>query len=81
MYQVGVDDDGTPIGLTKPELEESLRNMSYMAEVAGCSLTVTQVLAGMNITIVRYSILHEGGHQILNPLTESSFMHVHVALV
>jgi GTPase len=47
IYQVGVDDDGTPVGLTRPELEESLRNLASMADAVGCSLTVKEIRIGV----------------------------------
>lgn len=47
VYQVGVNDDGTPVGLTRSELEESLRNLATMADAVGCSLTVKEIRIGI----------------------------------
>ncbi|KAJ1917313.1 hypothetical protein H4219_003272 [Mycoemilia scoparia] len=35
-YEIGVDDDGNFIGLTKEQLDESLDNIKAMAEILGC---------------------------------------------
>jgi GTPase len=43
IYQIGVEDDGNPLGLSESDMEESLSNLSKMASVVGCSLTIRQV--------------------------------------
>jgi len=45
IYQIGFEDDGSPTGLTKEELEESITNLEYMAQCVGCTLTIQKVLA------------------------------------
>jgi GTPase len=40
LYEIGVDDDGTLVGLTKEELEESLRTLGVMAASLGCKTEV-----------------------------------------
>ncbi|KLU87687.1 hypothetical protein MAPG_06681 [Magnaporthiopsis poae ATCC 64411] len=41
LYEIGVADDGTLVGLTKDEMDESIANLSIMAASLGC---VTEVL-------------------------------------
>ncbi|RKU46099.1 hypothetical protein DL546_005641 [Coniochaeta pulveracea] len=40
LYEIGVDDDGTLVGLTVEELEESLRTLRVMAASLGCKTEV-----------------------------------------
>lgn len=40
LYEIGVADDGTFVGLTKDELQESLRNLRIMACSLGCNMEV-----------------------------------------
>lgn len=40
LYEIGVSDDGTLVGLTKDELEESLSTLSIMASSLGCRVDV-----------------------------------------
>ena len=40
LYEIGVADDGTLIGLTEDELEESLNNLKAMAASLGCFVDV-----------------------------------------
>lgn len=40
LYEIGVSDDGTLIGLTEDELEESLANLRAMATSLGCEVDV-----------------------------------------
>ena len=46
IYQIGVEDDGNPLGLSEAELDESLWNLSRMATAVGCSLHVDQIFIG-----------------------------------
>lgn len=41
LYEIGVADDGTLVGLTKDEMDESIANLSIMAASLGC---VTEIL-------------------------------------
>ncbi|KAK2766249.1 hypothetical protein FQN54_007766 [Arachnomyces sp. PD_36] len=40
LYEIGVSDDGTLVGLTEDELEESLTNLRAMAASLGCEVDV-----------------------------------------
>ncbi|KAF5651557.1 GTP-binding protein 2 [Fusarium tjaetaba] len=40
LYEIGVADDGTLVGLTKDEMEESLTTLRVMAASLGCSVEV-----------------------------------------
>ncbi|KAL9117027.1 MAG: hypothetical protein Q9187_006441 [Circinaria calcarea] len=44
LYEIGVSDDGTFIGLTKDELEESLTNLRSMAASLGCKVQVLRIV-------------------------------------
>ncbi|QIX00288.1 hypothetical protein AMS68_005805 [Peltaster fructicola] len=40
LYEIGVSDDGTLVGLAEDELQESLNNLSAMAACLGCTVEV-----------------------------------------
>jgi len=40
LYEIGVSDDGTLVGLTKDEMDESLNNLRAMAASLGCKVEV-----------------------------------------
>lgn len=40
LYEIGVSDDGTLVGLTEDEMEESLNNLRAMAACLGCKMEV-----------------------------------------
>ena len=40
LYEIGVSDDGTLVGLTEDEMDESLTNLKAMAASLGCSVQV-----------------------------------------
>ena len=44
LYEIGVSDDGTFIGLTKDELEESLTVLRAMAFSLGCDIQIIRVM-------------------------------------
>ncbi|KAI9722432.1 MAG: hypothetical protein M1828_004799 [Chrysothrix sp. TS-e1954] len=44
LYEIGVADDGSLIGLTKDELDESLGNLRAMAASLGCSVDTLRML-------------------------------------
>ncbi|KAJ4860144.1 elongation factor tu GTP binding domain-containing protein [Trichoderma breve] len=43
LYEIGVSDDGTLIGLTKDELDESIATLRIMAASLGCGITVLRM--------------------------------------
>lgn len=45
LYEIGVSDDGTFVGLTKDEMDESLTNLRAMAASLGCSVEVVRMVA------------------------------------
>ncbi|KAI9651194.1 hypothetical protein NHQ30_001231 [Ciborinia camelliae] len=42
LYEIGVSDDGTFVGLTKDELDESLINLQAMAASLGCNVEIVR---------------------------------------
>ncbi|KAK3395951.1 hypothetical protein B0T20DRAFT_382680 [Sordaria brevicollis] len=44
LYEIGVADDGTLVGLTRDELDESLANLRVMAASLGCNMTVSKMI-------------------------------------
>ncbi|KAL6689799.1 P-loop containing nucleoside triphosphate hydrolase protein [Trichoderma pleuroticola] len=44
LYEIGVSDDGTLIGLTKDELDESIATLRVMAASLGCGITVLRMV-------------------------------------
>ena len=45
LYEIGVSDDGTFVGLTKDEMAESLNNLRAMAASLGCDVRVLRMVA------------------------------------
>ena len=45
LYEIGVSDDGTFVGLTKDEMDESLTNLRAMAASLGCIVEVVRMVA------------------------------------
>ncbi|RFU71901.1 hypothetical protein TARUN_10359 [Trichoderma arundinaceum] len=44
LYEIGVSDDGSLIGLTRDELDESIATLRVMAASLGCSVTVMRMV-------------------------------------
>ena len=44
LYEIGVSDDGTFVGLTKDEMDESLTNLRAMAASLGCTVEVVRMV-------------------------------------
>lgn len=44
LYEIGVSDDGTLVGLTKDELDESIATLRIMASSLGCSVGVVRMI-------------------------------------
>lgn len=44
LYEIGVSDDGTLVGLTEDEMEESLTNLRAMAASLRCSVEITRMV-------------------------------------
>ncbi|KAL7942292.1 P-loop containing nucleoside triphosphate hydrolase protein [Trichoderma barbatum] len=44
LYEIGVSDDGTLIGLTKDELDESIATLRIMAASLGCGIAVLRMV-------------------------------------
>jgi len=44
LYEIGVSDDGTFVGLTEDEMEESLTNLRVMAASLGCNVEVIRIV-------------------------------------
>ena len=46
FYLIGVEDNGNQLGLNESDLQESLRNLQFIADQVGCEMTVRQLFAG-----------------------------------
>jgi GTPase len=44
LYEIGVSDDGTLVGLTKDEMDESIKTLRIMAASLGCSVEVLRMV-------------------------------------
>lgn len=44
LYEIGVSDDGTFVGLTKDEMDESITNLRAMAASLGCNVEVVRMV-------------------------------------
>jgi len=44
LYEIGVSDDGTLVGLTKDEMDESITNLKAMAASLGCNVEVVRMV-------------------------------------
>jgi len=44
LYEIGVSDDGTLVGLTKDEMDESIKTLRVMAASLGCSVEVLRMV-------------------------------------
>lgn len=44
LYEIGISDDGTCVGLTKDELDESLNNLRAMAASLGCQVEIQRMV-------------------------------------
>ncbi|KAJ2900290.1 hypothetical protein MKZ38_002508 [Zalerion maritima] len=44
LYEIGVADDGTLVGLTMDEMDESIRNLGVMAASLGCKVEVLRMV-------------------------------------
>ena len=45
LYEIGVSDDGTFVGLAEDEMKESLNNLRAMASCLGCTVQVARMVA------------------------------------
>jgi len=50
FYLIGVEDNGNQLGLNDADLQESLRNLQFIADQVGCEMTVRQLYAGVQGT-------------------------------
>lgn len=46
FYLIGVEDNGNQLGLSDEDLQESLRNLQFIADQVGCEMMVQQLYAG-----------------------------------
>lgn len=46
FYLIGIEDNGNPLGLSVPDLQESLRNLKFMADQVYCEMEVTELCNG-----------------------------------
>ncbi|KAI9171910.1 GTP-binding protein 2 [Paramyrothecium foliicola] len=44
LYEIGVSDDGTLVGLTKDEMDESIATLRIMAASLGCSVEIVRMI-------------------------------------
>lgn len=62
LYEIGIADDGTLVGLLEDELQESLHNLQAMAASLGC---ITKVLRKVAVGSCEWVDTEEGGTQEL----------------
>lgn len=46
IYLIGVEDNGNQLGLSEADLQESLKNLQFIADQVGCEMMVRQLYAG-----------------------------------
>lgn len=46
FYLIGVEDNGNQLGLNESDLQESLKNLQFIADQVGCEMMVRQLYAG-----------------------------------
>jgi GTPase len=46
VYLIGVEDNGNQLGLSESDLQESLKNLKYMADQVGCEMQIKELYAG-----------------------------------
>jgi GTPase len=46
FYLIGVEDNGNQLGLSDEDLQESLKNLQFIADQVGCEMMVQQLYAG-----------------------------------
>ncbi|KAH7627311.1 hypothetical protein B0T09DRAFT_359684 [Sordaria sp. MPI-SDFR-AT-0083] len=60
LYEIGVADDGTLVGLTRDELDESLVNLRVMAASLGCNMNVLRMVIVGECEWIDSSVESEG---------------------
>ncbi|KAI9876133.1 MAG: hypothetical protein M1830_007275 [Pleopsidium flavum] len=60
LYEIGVSDDGSFVGLTQDEMEESLTNLKAMAASLGCNVEVIRTVAVGNCEWIEEIQTHRG---------------------
>lgn len=46
FYLIGVEDNGNQLGLSDEDLQESLKNLQFIADQVGCDMVVRRLFAG-----------------------------------
>lgn len=59
MYDIGVEDNGTPAGLDAEEMEESLRILLYIAHTHSAQTRVVYIKKGLEGFICKLKITSE----------------------
>lgn len=67
VYQLGVGDDGAPVGLSDQDLEESFLTLAYMAKMAGCSMHIQGLFEG-ECGHTAEVLLKRDAHEMLTPI-------------
>lgn len=75
LYEIGVSDDGTFVGLVEDELNESLTNLEAMAASLGCKVEVLRRVA------VGYCNWEDKTSSVISPVTRTEKLWVAEALV
>lgn len=68
LYEIGVADDGTFVGLATDELEESLQNLRIMAASLGCSVSVLRQVAVGECRWEEYDAENKKSYEKASPL-------------
>jgi len=89
LYEIGVADDGTLVGLTKDEMDESLTNLRAMAASLGCNVEVVRMVVVGDCEWQESVLMEDSGTQLpstprskspLNPVTHRETLRRHAQL-
>lgn len=81
LYEIGVADDGTLVGLTNDEMRESLKTLRVMAASLGCTVEVVRMISIGDCEWIEATHLTASGSQATYPSAKHDKLWVSEALV
>ncbi|KHN98583.1 GTP-binding protein 2 [Metarhizium album ARSEF 1941] len=81
LYEIGVSDDGTLVGLTRDEVAESISTLRVMAASLGCTVDVVRMVVVGNCEWEEVASSVRDGDQEANPVTKEGKLWVAEALI
>ena len=81
LYEIGVSDDGTLVGLTKDEMKESIATLRVMAASLGCTVEVVRTVIVGDCEWEEATKLPSNGHALPSTNTRKGKLWVTEALV